>query len=150
MIDTPVGPYTVRAIAFQDLVMALEYNVLAPLQRGKLSFLDTPLPFGRHMAMEDQAFVLVLAEEFIEATDDDPDAQPHNVMIRLIASIIKKEPRDSDALHDISCLASRATARVQYCVNAHAQIMRALTLLDQLIEQYASAFDILPATRPHT
>ena len=148
MIDTLAGPYRSTELVFKDLVMALEYNVLAPLQRGELSFQDTPLPSGTLEAMKAQAFMLVLADEFLAATDHIPNAQPDNILIRQILAVIREKPRDFDALIKIFGVAMRATDRVQYCPTAREQIVRALALLDGLMEQYATAFHLQPALHP--
>lgn len=148
MIDTLAGPYRSKELAFCDLVMAMEYNVLAPIQRGELSFQDTPLPSGTREAIEDMDFVLVLADEFLAATDDIANAQPDNMMIRQILAVIREKPQDFDALIEIIGKAMRATTRVRYCNAAYEHIMRAFALLDALIEQYDIAFDLFPTPYP--
>jgi len=145
MIDTLAGPYRSTELTFHDLVLALSYNVLAPMQRGELSFQDTPLPSGMRQAMENQDFALVLADEFLAATDDIANAQPDNTMIRQILAVIREKPQDFDALIEIIGKAMRATTRVRYCKAAYEHIMRAFALLDGLIEQYDIAFDLFPA-----
>ncbi len=148
MIDTLAGPYRSTELTFNDLVMALEYNVLAPMQRGELSFQDTPLPSGKRQAMENQDFALVLADEFLVATDDIANAQPDNTMIRQILAVIRDKPRNFDALIEIIGKAMRATTRVRYCKAAYEHIVRAFALLDGLIEQYDIAFDLFPSPYP--
>lgn len=144
MIDTLAGPYRSTQLAFNDLVMALSYNVLAPMQRGELSFQDTPLPSGTRQAMKNLDFALVLADEFLAATDDIANAQPDNTMIRQILAVIREKPQDFDALIEILGKARGATTRVLYCKAAYEHIMHALDLLDGLIEQYDTAFRLFP------
>ena len=146
-IDTPVGPFRTNTIMFQDVIMALEYNVLAPMQRGELFYRKNALPFGQHKAVKGQTFVLQLVDDFIEGTCEIANAQPHNTMLRQILAVIRGEPRDEGALVDIFCAATRATARVQDSANTQAQIMRALTLLDQLMQHYGKAFNLFPDSR---
>jgi len=148
MIDTLAGPYRSTELTFHDLVLALSYNVLAPMQRGELSFQDTPLPSGTRQAMENQDFALVLADEFLAATDDIANAQPDNTMIRQILAVIRDKPSDFDALIEIIGRAMRATTRVRYCKAAYEHIVRAFALLDGLIEQYDIAFRVFPTSDP--
>ena len=149
-IDTPVGPFRTNTIMFQDVIMALEYNVLAPMQRGELFYRNNALPSGQQKAVKDLTFVLQLVDDFIEGTREIANAQPHNTMLLQILAVIRGEPRDAGALVDIFCTATRATARVQDSANAQAQIMRALTLLDQLMEHYGKAFNLFPETQPQS
>jgi hypothetical protein len=139
MIHSSAQNRCMRPIAFGDLILALDYNVLAPLNRGDLQYHDGPLPTGDDKAMHDHAFVLVLAEDFVEATANVPDTKPQRIMVQQLLAVLQTQPYDFKALIAIFAAAARATAMLPNGSDAHACIMRGLALLDGLMEHRAIA-----------
>ena len=135
MIDfsKPAAPSQKRA--FGAVIVALNDSVLMPLQRGDLYFEDGKLTSDQSQVAEDQAAVMRRVRHFLQATDEVVIAEPQNIMMRQILTVIQSPPSDFRAYIDIFGAAARATALVPTGATAYVHIMRALAVLDGLIEQ---------------
>ena len=135
MIDFSTPAARSQKRAFGALIVALNDSVLVPLQRGDLYFEDGKLTSDQSQLAEDQVAVMRRVRHFLQTTDEVVIAEPQNIMMRQILTIIQSPPSDFRAYIDIFGAAARATALVPTGATAYVHIMRALAVLDGLIEQ---------------
>ena len=135
MIDFSTPAARSQKRAFGALIVALNDSILVPLQRGDLCFNDGKLTSIQIQLGDDQAAVMRRVRHFLQATDEVVIAEPQNIMMRQILTVIQSPPSDFRAYIDIFGAAARATALVPTGATAYVHIMRALAVLDGLIEQ---------------
>ena len=135
MVDFSTPAARGQKRAFGTLIVALNKSVLVPLQHGDLYFNDGLITSVQSQVAADQAAVMRRVRHFLQATDEVVIAEPQNIMMRQILTVIQSPPSDFRAYIDIFGAAARATALVPTGATAYVHIMRALAVLDGLIEQ---------------
>lgn len=135
MVDFSTPAARSQKRAFGALIVGLNDSVLVPLQRGDLYFNDGKLVSDQFQMADDQAAVLQRVHHFLQATDEVVIAEPQNIIVRQILTVIQSAPSDFETYIEIFAAAIRATELVPNGATAHAHIMRGLVLLDGLIEQ---------------
>ena len=142
MVDFSTPAARSQKRAFGALIAALNKSVLVPLQHGDLYLEDGKLTSDQSQVAEDQAAVMRLVRNFLQATDAVVTAEPQNIMMRQILTVIQTTPPDFNGYIDVFGTAIRAAGLVPTGATGYAHILRGLAVLDGLIEQRVIASDM--------